>query len=52
MPNRLIDPPSPFATLEEWEEFLADMRSIPNPDDDVKRHIEEAEAEIQRRKTS
>lgn len=41
-----IDPPSPFASLEEWEQFLAEMRAIEPKDADVLRHIAEAEAMI------
>lgn len=45
----LIDPPSPFDTLKVWQDFLDEMRSIRSPDDDIRRHIELAEAEIKRR---
>lgn len=45
----IIDPPSPFDPLPTWQEFLADLERIPEPDDDVKRSIEEARREIQSR---
>lgn len=45
----LIDPPTTFDTLQAWQEFLADMRKIKDPDDDVLRHIEQAEREIRTR---
>ena len=47
----LIDPPSPFDTLKVWEDFLAEMQKIENPDEDVRRHIEIAEREIRNRQT-
>lgn len=31
----LIDPPSPFDSLVEWEQFLAEMESIEDKSDEV-----------------
>ncbi len=42
----LIDPPSPFAPLEEWEKFLEQMRDLSQDDEGVKLAIEEAEREV------
>lgn len=47
----IIDPPSPFAAVSEWQRFLDDMKKIKKPDDDVKRHIAEAEMVIRRNQT-
>ena len=44
-----IDPPSPFAPTKEWREFLDEMRAIPRPNADVKKHIALAEEEMKRR---
>ena len=41
-----IDPPSPFAQLQEWKDHLADLRAIKEPDEQVKEHIETAEKYI------
>ena len=32
-PIRLIDPPTPFAPIEEWRAFLLDMEAIAKPND-------------------
>ena len=42
----LIDPPSPFDPLGEWEKFLEQMRDLPQDDEGVKLAIEEAEREV------
>ncbi len=42
----LIDPPSPFDPLEEWEKFLEQMRDLSQDDEGVKLAIEEAEREV------
>jgi len=45
--NRLIDPPDRFSgTLDEWRAFLASMRAIKDPDDQVRDAIADAEAVI------
>ncbi len=44
--GHLIDPPSPFDPLEEWEKFLEQMRDLPQDDEGVKLAIEEAEREV------
>lgn len=41
----LIDPPSPFASKEEWREFLSEMEELAkeHPEDEsVQEHIKEA----------
>lgn len=47
----IIDPPSPFAPTKEWREFLFELEKIRDPDNDVKRHIEIAKAEIKARQS-
>jgi hypothetical protein len=47
----IIDPPSPFGSVQEWQTFLDDLKRIANPDDDVKRHIARAEMEISARQS-
>lgn len=42
----IIDPPTSFDSLSAWQAFLADMKTIKNPDADVKRYIAQAEIEI------
>ena len=44
-----IDPPSPFDPLEEWLEFLAEMRRLPVEHSQRAAAIAQAEAEIRRR---
>ncbi len=44
--GHLIDPPSPFDPLEEWEKFLEEMRQLPHGDKGVQAAIEEAQREI------
>lgn len=39
----LIDPPSPFDTLDAWRTFLVEMKAIRDPDDLVKQTIADAE---------
>lgn len=50
----IIDPPSPFESTKEWEEFLASMKAIkpvrPFDIDAVRSAIEEAERELARRR--
>lgn len=41
-----IDPPSPFAPLTEWQAFLAEMKAIDEPNDDVRAAIANAERVI------
>jgi len=43
---RMIDPPSPFASLEDWVKFLAEMQAIEPKDDDIREAIAEAEQMI------
>lgn len=43
----LIDPPSPFASLAEWKEFLADLRKAKPQTVEIKAAIREAEQMIQ-----
>lgn len=42
----IIDPPTSFDSLSAWQSFLAEMKKITKPDDDVKRYIARAEMEI------
>lgn len=46
----IIDPPSPFAPTYEWEEFLAEVKAIRPQNEDTRRAVEQAEAEIKRRR--
>lgn len=46
--NGLIDPPSPFAELQEWQEFLAEMKKLDQNDPDVVEAVRMAEAVILR----
>lgn len=45
-----IDPPSPFAPIEEWREFLVEMESIMDPSSyaaaDIADQIEQARRHI------
>lgn len=41
----IIDPPSPFAPLSEWKEYLDELRDL-DGDDQVRAAIVEAEAVI------
>lgn len=45
----LIDTPSPWDTLEEWEGYLADLECLP-PSKQIRRLIEQAEEAIVRRR--
>ena len=49
----IIDPPSPFAPLEEWQLFLREMEdTVPQNDEDreqVEAAITEAKAQIAQR---
>lgn len=45
----LIDTPSPWDPLEEWESYLADLESLP-PSKQTRRLMEQAEEAIVRRK--
>ena len=45
----LIDTPSPWDPLEEWEGYLADLESLP-PSKQIRRLMEQAEEAIVRRK--
>jgi hypothetical protein len=47
----MIDTPSPFASLEAWEVFLAEIRDLPQDDEGVRDAIEEAEREIARKRS-
>lgn len=42
----IIDPPTPFASLQDWKDYLAELRRITDPDDQVRDAIEDAEAVI------
>jgi hypothetical protein len=44
--KHLIDEPSPFAGLAEWEAFLSDVRKIKPRTDDVREAIATAEKRI------
>lgn len=46
MTKRLIDPPSPFAPLEEWRVFLKELKSIPDKNAEVLAYIAEAEKRL------
>lgn len=46
MTERIIDTPSPFAPLDEWREYLAELKTIKPRDDEIARLIEEAEKEV------
>lgn len=45
----IIDSPSPYAPTYEWEEFLAEMKSVSPQTDDTRRAIKQAEAELDHR---
>ena len=47
---RIIDPPSPFASLEEWQTFLEEMKAIEPKDDDIREAIAEAEKMVEEKK--
>ena len=45
----IIDPPSPFASIDDWREFLSEMEDLAkaHPDnDEIAYYIEEARAII------
>lgn len=42
----IIDPPTPFASLKEWQDYLAELRAIEEKTDQVRAAIDEAEAVI------
>jgi hypothetical protein len=42
----IIDPPTPFAPLADWQEYLAELRRIKPKTDQVRAAIDEAEAVI------
>lgn len=42
----IIDPPTPFAPLSEWQDYLAELRAIKEKTDQVRAAINEAEAII------
>jgi hypothetical protein len=46
----LIDPPSPFAPTKSWEDFLAQMKRLPQDDPDIQREIKRAQQELERRR--
>jgi ABC-type Fe3+-hydroxamate transport system substrate-binding protein len=46
----MIDTPSPFATLDEWESYLRDLLQIVQPDTKVKQLINEAREQIEQLK--
>jgi hypothetical protein len=46
----LIDPPGPFASLEEWTLYLAELRALPQDEPDRDELIAQAEATIARLK--
>lgn len=39
-----IDPPSPFAPLEEWQAFLEEMQSVETRTPQIQEAIDEAKA--------
>jgi hypothetical protein len=45
-----IDPPSPFASTKAWQDFLEQMKQLPQEDLDVQRERARAERELARRK--
>lgn len=45
-PTYFIDPPSPFASLQEWHQYLADLEKIKNPQSDVVEAIKDAQAHL------
>jgi hypothetical protein len=45
-----IDPPSPFAPIEEWIEFRSSMETIEPRTADIQDYIDQANAEIERLK--
>jgi hypothetical protein len=47
----LIDPPSDFADVEEWEKFLNELLLLPLNNVDVQRHIADARAIIAEKKS-
>jgi hypothetical protein len=59
VPAYLIDPPSSFATVETWRQFLKEMETLPQSDPAVAATVREAretlawkEAEAQGRRKS
>lgn len=42
----IIDPPTPFASLSEWKNYLDELRAIEPKTDQVRAAIDEAEAVI------
>ena len=44
--SALIDPPSPFDPLEEWERFAAEIRELAKSDEDAARELRNAERHI------
>lgn len=47
-PFGFIDPPGPFAPIEEWRSFLEEMRKLPQESPQVSESVREAEAMIAR----
>jgi hypothetical protein len=48
----IIDPPSPFAPVREWTEFLAEMEALVaagKGDEIISDYVETAKAEVSRR---
>lgn len=35
----IIDPPSPFASLSEWQRFLEEMQALPGNDPAIEENI-------------
>ena len=46
----LIDPPSPFASLEAWETFAAEMEKIKDTHEGAAEHLAEAKEVIAQKK--
>lgn len=50
----IIDPPSPFATTKEWEDFLSEMRAMTATTDEDKETVQQmialAESELATRR--
>jgi hypothetical protein len=48
MLDAFVDPPSPFAPLEEWGAFRDDMMAVIRQTPEIERYIREAEEAIER----
>ncbi|WP_181181249.1 hypothetical protein [Mesorhizobium sp. B1-1-5] len=50
MLDAFVDPPSPFAPLEEWEAFRDDVAAVVPRTPEIERYVREAEEAIERLK--